>query len=132
MLEEAANSPSRKESNKESMQSKESQELHEKVSTHYKVARKISKIGTELERKLRVLSVDYNRNHYKQAYSLYSATRNRNSCCIYNFSSLSPEIFEGMAIGIENTTTSCLGVALAVVGHKWAEGLTLVIPKEIQ
>jgi len=37
-----------------------------------------------------------------------------------------------MAIGIENTTASCLGVALAVLGHKWAEGLTLVIVKNIE
>jgi hypothetical protein len=31
-----------------------------------------------------------------------------------------------MAIGIENTETSCLGIAAAVICHKWAEGLTLV------
>jgi len=35
--------------------------------------------------------------------------------------------FEGMAIGIENTITSCLGIAAAVICHKWAEGLTLGI-----
>jgi len=33
--------------------------------------------------------------------------------------------FEGMAIGIETERTACLGIALAVICHKWAEGLTL-------
>jgi len=33
--------------------------------------------------------------------------------------------FEGMAIGIENEFAGCLGIALAVICHKWAEGLTL-------
>lgn len=36
------------------------------------------------------------------------------------------KIFEGMAIGIAQSTSACLGVALAVLGHKWAEGFTLV------
>jgi len=31
-----------------------------------------------------------------------------------------------MAIGIENEFAGCLGIALAVICHKWAEGLTLV------
>jgi zinc transporter 1/2/3 len=34
--------------------------------------------------------------------------------------------FEGLAIGIETNFSSCLGIAIAVVCHKWAEGLTLV------
>jgi len=33
--------------------------------------------------------------------------------------------FEGMAIGIETEFAGCFGIALAVICHKWAEGLTL-------
>ncbi|CAD8176410.1 unnamed protein product [Paramecium pentaurelia] len=33
--------------------------------------------------------------------------------------------FEGLAIGIEQQVPQCLGISLAVVCHKWAEGLTL-------
>jgi len=33
--------------------------------------------------------------------------------------------FEGLAIGIAPDYAGCLGIALAVVCHKWAEGLTL-------
>lgn len=33
--------------------------------------------------------------------------------------------FEGMSIGLEQDVASCLGIALAVICHKWAEGLTL-------
>jgi len=33
--------------------------------------------------------------------------------------------FEGLAIGIASNYAGCLGIALAVVCHKWAEGLTL-------
>lgn len=39
---------------------------------------------------------------------------------------LNYQTFEGMAIGIEQEISSCIGIALAVVCHKWAEGLTLV------
>ena len=35
-------------------------------------------------------------------------------------------VFEGLAIGIESSISNCLGLAIAVVCHKWAEGLTLV------
>jgi zinc transporter 1/2/3 len=34
-------------------------------------------------------------------------------------------IFEGLAIGIETEPVKALSIALAVVCHKWAEGLTL-------
>ncbi|CAD8074773.1 unnamed protein product [Paramecium primaurelia] len=34
-------------------------------------------------------------------------------------------IFEGLAIGIESNLSRCIGIALAVFCHKWAEGLTL-------
>lgn len=34
-------------------------------------------------------------------------------------------MFEGLAIGLENEPVKCLSIALAVVCHKWAEGLTL-------
>ena len=34
-------------------------------------------------------------------------------------------IFEGLGIGIEKEVSSCVGIAVAVVCHKWAEGLTL-------
>jgi len=33
--------------------------------------------------------------------------------------------FEGMAIGIQTELSACIGIAAAVVCHKWAEGLTL-------
>ncbi|CAD8085532.1 unnamed protein product [Paramecium primaurelia] len=33
--------------------------------------------------------------------------------------------FEGLAIGIEQQVPQCLGISLAVICHKWAEGLTL-------
>lgn len=32
-----------------------------------------------------------------------------------------------MAIGIETKVPDCLGIAIAVICHKWAEGLTLGI-----
>ncbi|CAD8181701.1 unnamed protein product [Paramecium octaurelia] len=51
------------------------------------------------------------------------------------FNSLTPYIlqfaigihafFEGLAIGIEQQVPQCLGISLAVICHKWAEGLTL-------
>jgi zinc transporter 1/2/3 len=34
--------------------------------------------------------------------------------------------FEGLAIGIEVEVAKVLGIFLAVLFHKWAEGLTLV------
>lgn len=34
-------------------------------------------------------------------------------------------VFEGLAIGIEQEPVKVLSIALAVVCHKWAEGLTL-------
>ncbi|KAL4501594.1 hypothetical protein ABPG72_018645 [Tetrahymena utriculariae] len=34
-------------------------------------------------------------------------------------------VFEGLAIGIEQQTVKCLSITIAVVCHKWAEGLTL-------
>jgi len=34
-------------------------------------------------------------------------------------------LFEGLAIGIEPTTVKCLGISIAVLCHKWAEGLAL-------
>lgn len=34
-------------------------------------------------------------------------------------------VFEGLAIGIENKVPDCIGIATAVICHKWAEGLTL-------
>ena len=36
-------------------------------------------------------------------------------------------IFEGLSIGLEKDISRCVGIALAVLCHKWAEGLTLVI-----
>ena len=39
--------------------------------------------------------------------------------------------FEGLAIGIETDISKVLGISLAIVFHKWAEGLTLVIFNEI-
>ncbi|CAD8098010.1 unnamed protein product [Paramecium sonneborni] len=33
--------------------------------------------------------------------------------------------FEGLAIGIEQQVPQCLGISIAVICHKWAEGLTL-------
>ena len=35
-------------------------------------------------------------------------------------------VFEGLSIGLEDEISKCLGIALAVLCHKWAEGLTLV------
>lgn len=34
-------------------------------------------------------------------------------------------VFEGLAIGIETETIKVLSIGIAVVCHKWAEGLTL-------
>lgn len=49
LLDTADKSPRFRESstNRDSMQSKESQELHEKVSTHFKVAQRISRIEAQ-------------------------------------------------------------------------------------
>ena len=35
-------------------------------------------------------------------------------------------VFEGLSIGLETEVARVLGLSLAVVCHKWAEGLTLV------
>lgn len=35
-------------------------------------------------------------------------------------------VFEGLSIGLETELARCVGIALAVLCHKWAEGLTLV------
>lgn len=35
-------------------------------------------------------------------------------------------VFEGLAIGIEKDPSLIVGITIAVVCHKWAEGLTLV------
>lgn len=36
-------------------------------------------------------------------------------------------VFEGLSIGLETDVTRCVSIALAVLCHKWAEGLTLGI-----
>ena len=35
-------------------------------------------------------------------------------------------MFEGIAIGVAETLAEALGISIAVIFHKWAEGLTLV------